>query len=159
MKCYACGGDLDLRPHVHEEDVGGVVVRDGSTMLPTCTRCGEVLIPGRDLSMYELRAAALVLREGRRVNGEVLRYARKALGLRQADLAKLLGLGSEWISRWETGSTAATRSNQLAIVALLDDAWMHLYRGEELPVPEVGSADGQPLEAPPLPEMRRASGF
>lgn len=159
MKCHACGGKLELRPHVHEEDVGGVVVRDGGTMLPTCTQCGEVFIPGRDLAMYELRAAALVLREGRRVNGDVLRYARKALGLRQTDLARLLGLGPEWISRWETGATAATRTNQLAVVALLDDAWMHLYRGQELPVPEVSSADDQPLEVPRLPELRRASGF
>ena len=71
--------------------------------------------------MYELRAAALVLRSGRRVHGDTLRYARKSLGLHQTDPARFLEVGPERISRWESGGAMATRSHQLAIVAL-DDA-------------------------------------
>lgn len=157
MNCYTCGAELELRHHVHEEDVGGVVVRDGSTMMPICVNCGEVAISANAKNMYELRAAALVLRDGRRVNGDVLRYARKALGLRQTDLARILEVGAEWISRWETGGAMATRSHQLAIVALLDDAWMRLYGGQELR--QAPPADSnEPIEAPALPEkMQRCA--
>lgn len=155
MKCYACEGELELRHHVHEEDVGGVLVRNSATMAPTCTACGEVVLSARDLSMHELRAAALVLRDGHRVNGEVLRYARKALGLRQSDLGRLLDLGTEWISRWENSGANATRAHQLAIVALLDATWDRLYRGGEIEVP-TQTPNVDVIEVPPEP--RRACG-
>jgi DNA-binding transcriptional regulator YiaG len=72
------------------------------------------------LAGYERRAAALVLRDGKHVNGTVIRYARKALGLRQTELAALLQCTSETLSRWENGAQQMKRAEQLALVALIE---------------------------------------
>lgn len=80
---------------------------------------------GEDLSLkqlagYERRAVRTVLREVREVEPEVLRYARRAMGLTQAQLADLLSVTSETISRWETGAEAYKPAVPLALATLLD---------------------------------------
>jgi DNA-binding transcriptional regulator YiaG len=111
---------MEWRVHKHTQRVGAVAVHDATAFAWQCTQCGEVDLSLEDLAGYERRAAALVLRDGRHVNGDVLRAARKALDLRQADLAALLGCQPETISRWETGAMSMPRAEQLALVALLD---------------------------------------
>ncbi len=111
---------MDWRVHKHTQRVGSVAVHDATAFAWQCKKCGEVDIPLEDLAGYERRAAALVLRDGRHVNGDVFKAARKALDLRQVDLAALLGCKPETISRWETGAMSMPRAEQLALVALLD---------------------------------------
>lgn len=50
--------------------------------------------------------------------GETFKYARKAVGLRAEDLASLLGVARETISRWETGKHPID-SAALAVLALI----------------------------------------
>jgi transcriptional regulator with XRE-family HTH domain len=47
------------------------------------------------------------------VAGGVVRYARKAMGLRQTDLARHLGCAAETISRWGNGTETMPRQAQL----------------------------------------------
>ena len=113
---------MECRMHNHVQRVGSVSVHDATAFAWQCKVCGEVDLALDELAGYERRAAALVLRDGRHVNGEVLRAARKALDLRQTDLASLLECKPETISRWETGTMSMPRAEQLALVALLDGA-------------------------------------
>jgi transcriptional regulator with XRE-family HTH domain len=52
-------------------------------------------------------------------DGHALEFVRKALGLRAAELAALLDVSAETVSRWENGHRAAERSvwNTLADLA------------------------------------------
>ncbi len=120
MRCSECGGALEMRGYRHVEHVGAIKVIDGTGMALQCQACGEPLLSLTALAGYERRAAALVLRDGKHVDGAVIRYARKALGLRQTQLAILLQCTPETLSRWETGAQQMKRAEQLALVALIE---------------------------------------
>lgn len=121
-QCPECGTEkaLVLRMYQHVTSVGGVRVVDTTTQRWQCSACGEVDLTLNAMAAYERRAAALVLRDGRHTGGAVIRFARKALGLTQAELALLLGCQPETLSRWENDKGEMPRAEQLAVVALLD---------------------------------------
>lgn len=152
-KCPDCSrGTLRHGAVDHVEIVGTVKVTDATGLALVCDGCGEYDLTADDLAGYQRRAAALVLRNGRFVNGNVVRYARKALGLRQVDLGVLLHKSPENISRWETGEIAIPRAEQLAITACLDAAEHGVDIGdwvatERLPKKRPGRAE---LTVPPI---------
>jgi len=114
-----CGGKLVRRRYEHVQDVAGARVRDGSGLVRVCENCGEPTLTMDEMSRYERTAAAIVLREGK-VTGARLKFARKALGMTQADLGDAIGCRSETISRWEHEQAEIPRAERLAIVALLE---------------------------------------
>jgi transcriptional regulator with XRE-family HTH domain len=118
--CPSCGKSMEWRNYRHTEHVGNVKVVDSTAFAWQCLDCEVCDLSLEELAGYERRATALVLREGTHVNGSVIRSGRKALGIRQADLAVLLGCEPETVSRWETGARVMPRAEQLALVALLD---------------------------------------
>lgn len=121
-KCPTCAGRMTFRPYGHVEKVGRYKVNDGTAFAWQCEneKCGDVELTLDGLAGYQRRAAAIVLRDAKEVDGAVVRYARRALGMKQADLAEHIGCRPETLSRWETGEAAMPRAEQLAIVAILD---------------------------------------
>ncbi len=117
--CPECGADMTLKNHEHEERVGGYKVRDPSGMAYVCVSCGAADLSLEGLQEYERRAARVVLLDRPDAGGAVYKYARKALGLRQVDLAALLKVEPETVSRWENDQRPMPRAEQLALVALL----------------------------------------
>jgi DNA-binding transcriptional regulator YiaG len=115
-----CGGPVLTITYRQIENIGGVKVSDETGLMPQCTRCKNVDLTLDQLAGYERRAAALVLGKAQQANGTMLRYARKALGVTQAELAKLIGHEPETVSRWENDKRPIERAEQLALVALLD---------------------------------------
>jgi DNA-binding transcriptional regulator YiaG len=111
---------MEWREYKHVEQVGNVRVIDSTSSAWQCQKCDECDMSLEELAGYERRATALVLRDGNHVNGSVIKSARKALGVRQIDLAVLLGCEPETVSRWETGARVMPRAEQFALVALLD---------------------------------------
>lgn len=85
----------------HVTKVAGFTVTDIPVKLQACSRCGDVSIPSLELESFERRAARIILSEAKAVNGEVLRFARKALGLRQHELGAILRRTTTQISRDE----------------------------------------------------------
>ena len=83
-----------------------------------CVRCGEVFFDGPSLGRLELRAAEELAKAGK-ASGEVLRFMRKALGLRAVDLAELLDVTAETLSRWETGKLNIERRAMALLAALV----------------------------------------
>ncbi|MBN1606310.1 MAG: helix-turn-helix domain-containing protein [Polyangiaceae bacterium] len=79
-----------------------------------------------ELGILERRAAIAVPHDVRTIEGPELRDARRVLGLKQAELAHLLDVAPETVSRWETGAQAFDRSVQLAALAMLE----HVHRGD-----------------------------
>ncbi len=134
--CPECGATMAMKSLEHEERVGGFRVLDRACMALTCEACGAADLSLRDLQLRELRAARIVLLDRADAGGEVYKYARKALGLRQIDLASLLRVEPETISRWENGRVAMPRAEQLAMVALIDvaehdpEVFTRMVRGE-----------------------------
>src|SRR4051794_4971557 len=91
---------------------------------------GTLGMPSSELGRLELHAAIAVLAEAESISGDELRFARKAMGLRQPDLAALLDVAPEPVSRWETGAEPIRRQTQLAVLLSLEHPARH---GEPVP--------------------------
>ncbi len=144
MKCLNCNQQMSRRGYAHVTRVGGYTVTDASGMEETCPACGEVSLSSDELAGYERRAARLILAEGARVNGAVLKYARSALGLRQRDLARILRRNEQQISR-DVHADDLQMDLRLAVAELLE----RVLRGESLD--RIGASTDNALE------IRRAS--
>lgn len=86
-----------------------------------CESCGERSYDGRDIEQLERLAAAWLAEHGVRTPAE-LKFMRKAVGIRAADLAAWLGVTPETVSHWETGKHAADLAVRGAIAAIVLDA-------------------------------------
>jgi DNA-binding XRE family transcriptional regulator len=85
-----------------------------------CGNCGESFLHGPDLGRAELLAGAEALVRGLR-DSQTLKFVRKALGLRAAELGELLDVSAETVSRWENGHREAERSVWNALADLVAD--------------------------------------
>lgn len=102
MKCDECGGEaFEHRTVEIPVQVGPHRVVDRSVRLPVCNECGDVVIPADVHELVEQRAALVALTDTKTMTGSMLRFARKALGLTQVELAEKLATTGESISRWE----------------------------------------------------------
>jgi len=117
FKCTECGLQMRLKDYHHRQKVGEFTVSDRTCQAHTCA-CGNVALSADELRQYEWRAVVLVLVQAKSVSGQVLKAARKTLGLRQKDFAKLLQCNEQQVSRWENAAVI-DRTIQLATVALM----------------------------------------
>lgn len=116
MKCQHCGeGKLTEIAHSSALTVGGRTYR---TAFPAekCDRCGDVTFDGLHQHAFELGIALFISRNGARI-GEEFAFMRKAIGLPAIELAELLDVTRETISRWERGHQPLERR---AVVILSD---------------------------------------
>ena len=118
--------------YVHTTKVGRFTVKDGGTTTRyKRSSDGSRILSPEQISSLERRAAIAVLREMELVSGTELKFARKALGLRQPELAEQLGVTEETVTRWENDSETFKRPVQLALLALLE----HVEQGGSLRAP------------------------
>lgn len=102
MHCHVCNGERFERRVVElPTQVGPHTVLDRSVRRPVCLDCGEFTVPADTLELVELRAALVAFTDAPKITGEMLRFARKALGMTQTDLANRIGATKESVSRWE----------------------------------------------------------
>ena len=103
-KCTSCGASArTFRKTTREQryQVGETTYRT-SVPMEQCPKCGEGFVEGPRLHQAELDVAAEVARRGPAA-GETFRFMRKVLGIRGNEMAELLGVRPETISRWEQG--------------------------------------------------------
>jgi DNA-binding transcriptional regulator YiaG len=105
----------------HLTRVGRYTVIDTANATETLSD-GSAGITSEELARLERRAAITVLSEVSGIDGGELRFARKALDLSQAELARQLGVTTETVCRWETGKEAFKRQTQLAVLRLLEES-------------------------------------
>lgn len=86
-----------------------------------CTRCREIHVPPSLVREFELAVACELADHGVRT-GEAVRHMRKVLGLRAADMARLLDVTPETISHWETGKARISRATFVVLGAMVHDA-------------------------------------
>lgn len=82
-----------------------------------CPHCGESLVHSKDLRWFETAVARAAMEAGLH-NGEALRWMRKSAGLRAVDVAALLGVTPETLSRWENDKRTIERASWAALAAL-----------------------------------------
>ena len=85
-----------------------------------CLTCGEVYIDGPSLGWAE-RAAAVELAQTGPATPETFRFMRRAVRIKSAELAELLGVSVETLSRWENGHREPDRTAWVALSGLVLD--------------------------------------
>lgn len=125
IRCPSCGdltATIAIPPDPrcrHEETVCGVTVIDCTELVLICGKCGAPSYSAQQAERYELRAVALVLRDGRHVDKSIVRSVCHALGLSPSGLAMALELPQNVVLGWEQG-VPMLRREQLAIASICD---------------------------------------
>jgi DNA-binding transcriptional regulator YiaG len=122
MACPKCGSLEEVRTE-RTEQTGGVEGIVAEVVLAE-VRCGKC---GRGLALagnYELQLAyAQLLADVGKASGWAFSVMREALSLSEADLASLLGVRRETISRWESrrNPQQVDRAAWIALTAIVED--------------------------------------
>ena len=133
MHCHECNGDKFERRNVElTTRVGEHTVIDRSVARPVCTECGEFTVSAETLEKVELRAALVAFTQAPGVTGAMLRFARKALDMTQAELAERIGTTFESVSRWEREERQMEPWVPLAVLGLVREKLMPPPNGVEL---------------------------
>lgn len=119
-RCGRCDGLLVSRKVDVSRDVGDHVF---IAALPArhCRSCGETSYEAAILQRFDLHVANRLAEAGVG-SGAAFRFMRKALGLRAVDLAELLDVSAETLSRWETEKRALDRGALAVLAACVRDA-------------------------------------
>jgi DNA-binding transcriptional regulator YiaG len=132
MRCFNCHREkFETKTVELITQVGPHRVVDHSVRRPVCVKCGEFTVPAETLTTVELRAAIVALHEAPAMTGSMLRFARKALDLTQAQLAGAIGTTAESVSRWEREERPMEQWVRLAVLGLVHEQLMPPLSGVE----------------------------
>lgn len=115
-KCPTCKKEKALRGRESSTEICGIEVRGRGL---ACRFCDEFLIENAELARMETEAARAIVASGIR-DGRQFQFVRKELDIRAVDLAKLLGVRPETISRWERGEYPVDRAAAFALGELFE---------------------------------------
>ena len=141
MKCLLCGATAREELIEQTITVGG---RKYVYKVPavTCSKCGESLMNGPDVKALEVRVAARIANDGI-VSGETFRFMRNVLGMKAVNLAALLDVTPETISRWENGAKNVDRASWVTLGGLIIDE----LEGKHAALDRLKKAAGKPPRA------------
>lgn len=114
--CLHCRGSL-VRARREQERVVGDTCFMVRSPAAACKRCHAVFLPADGLAQIDLAVACeLALRAP--PSGEGFRFIRRALGLKAMDLALLLRVTPETVSRWENDQRMVDANAWISVGAL-----------------------------------------
>lgn len=100
--CFACGTTMrEARGRLSLPINGEKVLAPATYLL--CPRCGEIVLRAHEARRLDEDAIAIYRKRHGLLSADEMRAIRDRLGFNQAALARLLGLGANTISRWESG--------------------------------------------------------
>jgi putative zinc finger/helix-turn-helix YgiT family protein len=100
--------------------VNGEDVSVPSALHLRCLRCDEVVLRFSDARRLQEDAIALYRKKHGLLSADEIRTIRERFGLTQSELARLLHLGANTISRWESGRNVQTEAMEMLLRLLRD---------------------------------------
>jgi len=116
--CGRCGRDRVASISVDDSmEVCGHIF---TAQLPAtrCESCGQVLIQGHDMKLFELRIAVELAKAGLRT-GAAFKYLRQSVGLEPENLAHLLDVPEDFVNYWERGDWPVDPRAQAVLCSLV----------------------------------------
>jgi putative zinc finger/helix-turn-helix YgiT family protein len=119
-ECPVCGSEMReahgrLRMPVNGEDISVPNV-----VHLKCLKCREVVLTLQQARRFNQDAIAVYQKKHALLSAHEIRALRERLRLTQNELAKLLHLGANTISRWEAGRNAQTASMDVLLCLIRD---------------------------------------
>jgi len=118
--CPRCGTALVERRSTLKAPVNGEDVAVPSASHLRCPKCGEIVLRFSDARRLQEDAIAAYRKKHGLLSADEIRALRERFGLTQGDLARLLHLGANTISRWESGRNVQTEAMEMLLRLLRD---------------------------------------
>ena len=118
--CLACGAHMRARRGQLDFAVNGERVRVAGIAHLKCPKCGEGMLSASALGELQSRAHAVYRNRHALLAPAEIRAIREKYGLTQAQLARLLRLGGNTLSRWEAGRNVQTAAMDVLLRLLRD---------------------------------------
>jgi HTH-type transcriptional regulator / antitoxin MqsA len=118
--CPACGTVMVEKRGTLRLPVNGEEIAVPSSVHLACRTCGEVILRFEDSRRLGMDAIAIYRRKYGLLSGEEIRALRERFELTQAELARLLRLGANTVSRWESGRNVQTAAMDILLRLIRD---------------------------------------
>jgi putative zinc finger/helix-turn-helix YgiT family protein len=100
--------------------VNGEEMSVPSTLHLRCPKCDEAVLRFSDARRFEEDAISIYRKKHGLLSADEIRALRERFGLTQSELARLLHLGANTISRWESGRNVQTEAMEMLLRLLRD---------------------------------------
>jgi putative zinc finger/helix-turn-helix YgiT family protein len=100
--------------------VNGEEISVQSARFLGCPKCGEIVLRFQDSKRLHEDAIAIYRKRHGLLSADEIRVIRAQFGLTQASLARLLRLGANTVSRWESGRNVQTAAMDLLLRLIRD---------------------------------------
>jgi putative zinc finger/helix-turn-helix YgiT family protein len=118
--CPNCGTAMIEKRGTLRLPVNGEDIAVPSTPHLACPKCGEIVLRFRDSKRMHEDATAIYRTKHGLLSADEIRMIREQFGLTQSDLARLLQLGANTVSRWESGRNVQTGAMDILLRLLRD---------------------------------------
>lgn len=118
--CPRCGTMMTERRSALEVPVNGAEVSVPSAAHLRCPKCDEVVLRFADARRLQEDAIAIYRKKHGLLSADEIRGIRERFGLTQSELAHLLHLGANTISRWESGRNVQTEAMEMLLRLIRD---------------------------------------
>lgn len=118
--CPACGTAMVERRATLRLPVNGEEIPVPSAAHLKCPKCGEVVLRFQDSKRLCEDAIAIYRKKHGLLSADEIRAIRQRYDLTQADLAHLLRLGANTVSRWESGRNVQTAAMDILLRLIRD---------------------------------------
>jgi putative zinc finger/helix-turn-helix YgiT family protein len=118
--CPRCGTTMIERRSALKTTVNGEEVSVASASHLRCPKCDEVVLRFSDARRLQEDAISVYRKKRGLSSADEIRALRDRFGLTQGELARLLHLGANTISRWESGRNVQTEAMEMLLRLLRD---------------------------------------
>ena len=118
--CPRCGTRMVEKRSTLRLPVNGEEIAVPSAAHLSCPKCGEVVLRFQDSKRLGQDAIAIYRTKHGLLSADELRSIRERFGLTQADLSRLLRLGANTVSRWESGRNVQTAAMDVLLRLIRD---------------------------------------
>lgn len=118
--CPRCGTMMAERRLTLKLPVNGEEVSVPSAAHLRCPKCDEIVLRFSDSRRLQEDAIAVYRKKHGLLSADEIRGIRQRFGLTQSELARLLHLGANTISRWESGRNVQTEAMEMLLRLIRD---------------------------------------
>ena len=118
--CPECGTPMREKNATLKFPVNGEEIAVPDSPHLNCSKCREVVLRFDDARKLRQRALGIYRQKYGLLSADDIRSIRERLGLTQAELARLLRLGANTISRWEAARNVQTASMDVLLRMIRD---------------------------------------
>ena len=118
--CPSCGTPMNEKRAPLRLAVNGEEIAVPSAAHLSCPKCGEILLRYQDSRRLGEDAIAIYRKKHGLLSADEIRAIRERFDLTQADLARLLRLGANTVSRWESGRNVQSAAMDMLLRLIRD---------------------------------------